>query len=674
MANSTLTITFNDDATLNEVVAFDKQLIGGGSLTTQLEVFKTAVFQNYQVLIGTPTITPGEISASEFVIAFERDYNSASLGNLYIVTRISNVVTIVFKSDLYEFVVTATSTANVTFNAVNYTPPVVTFNITSYELVEATDPCNYVALSVLTDELAVKYRIDGVETVNAVNPAIINLIRGITHNIIELENAGGDIIQVPQSFYIDFLAPENISVEVYWADIGATVIVDVLNAPGGGLEYSLDNTTWQSENTFTGQPIGTHTMYVRDSYGCMKSVEYVVTETSGLSPFVYFSKQNSINLKIVEDVDNCSIFRNNENSLEFQGLNRFNYCQNNLFDLCDLTTIQFKSNYENNTITLREEDGTENNITVTQQTTNLQRFKKMDCIYYKYAQGKVGIYFENGFEYDEAGDVIQPYTLGGNLPDFAILGGYVTVDGLGTYKIIDVTYDESEKKRIIVIDYFLLTEEKVISIVSSTYNLLPFEVYEFTIDWSDYGNGLYDLVAYVQDDDKGEYYFQSENIEIATEHDNVLVIQSFNDNNRDIFYKFGIKHFIRMKYLSVSSNPKEDSEITINDNSSAVVKSSVNLAYEFEFEEQSESFMEQLAILLSCEYVSINGLGYIKDGDFSIEKIPFTNVYNFKASMLKSGANYNNLNTGEDQYSNIEENGLGEIPAIITDGTGFIKS
>lgn len=57
-------------------------------------------------------------------------------------------------------------------------------------------------------------------------------------------------------------------------------------AASGGtppLQYSLDNTTYQAGNTFTGLSTGNYTVFVRDANGCTRYVNVVVNNTSGLT-------------------------------------------------------------------------------------------------------------------------------------------------------------------------------------------------------------------------------------------------------------------------------------------------------------------------------------------------------------------------------------------------------
>ena len=186
--------------------------------------------------------------------------------------------------------------------------------------------------------------------------------------------------------------------------------------------------------------------------------------------------------------------------------------------------------------------------------------------------------------------------------------------------------------------------------------------------------GLCDIVIEFNNEETDKVIYQSENIEIIEEHDNSLEILSFNDyyNNRDVFYKFDIKFFSRYYYSTIETYTKEESEININDDNINSIKSSVTFGEEYLFEDLTRKQMEHLSIILSSEFVFINDIGYLKDGDLNIENEKNTNIYSIKAKMIRTGESYS---TQETIYSGSDE--LTEeiyVPRIITDGTNLIKS
>jgi hypothetical protein len=390
-------------------------------------------------------------------------------------------------------------------------------------------------------------------------------------------------------------------------------------------------------------------------------------------PFLFFSGANSVTFKESVVVDNCSIFRNESNALEFQGLEQIKYCDNILFQTCDTTKLQFKSNFSTPTAFVRHEDGTADTaITVSKMSSNLNRFKSMDCMYYDYANGLMGIYFESGNTYDEFGLPIDTYSLNGNLPEFAIKGEQIELEGLGIATIVDIVFDSTIGKKAIIIEYIVFSPTPVAAIITSVYDVLPYEIYEIEIDWSAQGVGVHDIYVKNEDTQNTTVEHLSENILVDAEQENCLAIRYYNDNNRDIFYKYGIQHFIRVPYLHVEGLPLDESELNINDLTSNITESSVHELNKFTFEECTKSMMRKLVIALSCDTVFINGQGYIKQNNIEVENTVNTNQYLVIATMLKTNINYNNNRQGQ---LGLDDGTLDfDIPPFIWGDNGFVNS
>jgi len=680
MANSKLILTFSGDPINNEVISFSRYLLSDQSTNGQLlETFlNTGRTANFTIPTVVTTNPPYPIAGSASAYVYQKYFRIDDAYNLFTVTYIAaNIVWIEFTNDLWAFdnlVLPSTVTAVIE----NISAPTY-YLIGNAIYSEATKECSNVNVTLETSELSTKIWINDVLTndTNIDNPVTFPFIRGL-NNVIKLENATGDIIEYPdiENVYFDFLSSENITISVVPYLTGATLTISAVHIVGLELEYSLDNVNWQISNVFTGQESGTKYLYIRDQFGCVKSKEYTVNEFGTREPYLYLSKANSINYSEVIDVDGCTIFKNDTNTLAYNSLVKYPYCEELLFQTCDNTKTQFKSNYTNISAVLRKEDSADVNITVNKMTSNLNRFKSMDAIYYKYNEGKLGLRFESGNTYDKYGVVIEQYALNGNLPEFAIIGQYVTINNIGVLQVTDVVFDEDRKKRAIIFDYFYKGDD-VIEVVSSIYDLLQFEVYEFSIDWSVYGVGYYDVVITNQDDDNGTVIHNSEIISILDVHEDTVAIRYYNTNNRDIFYKFGIQHFIRIPLIHIVGVPKDENEINISDKTSNVVDSDVYELDEFKFDTVSKEVMRKLVIALSCDFVFANGIGYIKNGSISSENIEMTNLYDIIANMLKTGINYNNNRGGETGISidgTIDgSKSTNDIPLIITDGTNFIK-
>ena len=626
-----------------------------------------------------PSLEIGETSAIQFEYWFNNDRNATGL---FVITRTDADVEIAIVEGTgidWEFYNCTSTASEISFNVQNITSQTFQFSndpIADFDEASAS-PCSNVEISIQTTELATRIDHNGVTltTNNTNNPWTWDMPRGVP-SLFALYNAGGDRLVYPEitTFTVGLLSPENVSVDVQPGMSGATVTFTVEEVDNLTLEYSLDGTNWFTDNFFTGQENGTgKVVYIRDQYGCMISYNYDVTAYGSRAPYLFISKANSFTFIEQVDWDGCSVFKNDENALAHQNFVDFPYCEELLVQTCDTNTLQIKSNYETVTLKLRKDDLSEVTIPTIQRSANLNRFKSMDAWYYPYSSTQMGIYFMSGDTYDEFGAPITDgeFALNGNVPEFAIKGGEIQVKGAinKIFEIKDVTYDENIGKNVIIVDHEYVGSPVEV-VVASVYDLLPYEIYEFVIDWSTYGAGTYDLLLENTDTVNGSVFHLTENILCAIEHANAVSIRYYNENNRDIFYLYGIEHHIRIPVLNVIPIPKDDTEINITDDDSDVVKSVIHEANDFDFGAVTSETMRKLTIALSCEHVFIQDIGYVKEGKVRSDNIENTNLHYVSATMLKTGVNYRTNRTGIDEV--FDDLGF-DIPTIITTGTAFIK-
>ena len=675
MANSKITFTFSGDPSSVEFITFNRyKLAFPGTSSIQIETFSEfGRFANFKVPTTTTVNPPypiaGSSSAFEYQKYFNIDYNGFGIYN--ITWNGSNEVEIELTS-LDWGINTVSVPSTVTYVIENYVEPVGFISITDSSRSSASsDFCSKFKAGMTTNVLATTVKLNGITltTTNTANPFTYDVLRGI-NNVFEVESAEG-FTNTGTFLPVNFLSADNINVTVTTSLIGATVSVDVTDSSGLSLEYSLDNVNWQDSNVFTGQIAGTKFLYVRDQFSCVKSKEYTITSLGTRSPIVIISRANSINFSKEEVWDGCSIFENDENTLSCKSLSKFNHITDILFQTCDDTTTQLKSNYETVSAVLKDSSGIGTALTVVKKSTNLNRFQSLDGTYYKFREGKLGIYFDDGNTYDEFGAIIGEYTLDGNLPEFAIIGQFISIHNVGTFEIKDILYDETKNKRVIIVDYTYEGVETIAK-VESVYDILPYEIYEFDIDWSSFSVGKYSVTITNTDTVNGTVIHNSERINLATTHIDTLAIDYSNNNNKDIFYKYGIKHFIRVPFTRFIAKQSDESEINITDNNAIVVESTVNELNEIKFDVLSNAVMRKLVVALSCENLFINGTGYVKDGSVDTENIENTNLHEVTATLIKTNVSYTNFKQG---ISGVEtEVGEFDTPQIITTGTNFIKA
>jgi len=672
MANSNIVITFTREAINGDITSVKRRMIIDPlnfSIENENWINYTRPAKGYIAIPSGSSAVVGANTAYLFAYYFNLDYNGYGI---YAIqnpdTNSTNQVTILCTNsdwEFYDFVGGTLATAVIT----NFVPDTYKL-ISTTKQISAVDACASFGLRVITTEPTVRYYFNGTDGVMVEGAFgtdfVIDLPRGVPNYLTFQDANYVNVYPVERSQYVNLLAADNISIGIVQSISGATVTATVAYSSGLTLQYSLDGVVWQSSNIFTGQAEGDYTMYVKDNYGCTKSKTYSIYVRGHRTPFLFISEANAIGFKRQIEWDEYTTFKNDENSLAYQSDDRLLYCSNILFQTLDKTRIQFKSNFSAVSALLRKEDLSEVGLVVEKMSENLDRFTRMDATYYKYKTGKTGIFFDSGWTYTKEGAQIEEYALNGNLPDLALIGGLISIDGLGIFKIEDVIFDEAVTKKVIVINN-TFEGGYTNTIVESVYDLLPFEVYEFEIDWSLYGEGIYDVAITNADEYNESIFHLSENISVLDKQENTVAIRYFNNNNRDIFYKYGIRHFIRVPIISMKSMPKDETNISINDDDIVSTKSVVHEAKEFLFGDMIDSIMLKTVIALSCDYVFIQDLGYVKEGSVTLENKSITNVYNIRATMLKKGVNYT-INAGGETGIDIGSSGF-TMPVTITGDT-----
>lgn len=349
MTFSKIEITFDSDFLLNYRLYFSSSLIDNTF------DWKTTRSGSFQVTVGTPTSNIGERTAINFVTAFNLDTNNTSQ---YVVTRNINVVTIKSNNPLETFndLVAVQrfflqhgawdeEVIEIPFTITNYTGGIFTIDSTNFSTY-SSDPENYVNISVTTNILAPNF-ISPISYVgNMDNPFVFAWMRN-QNILIECNNGSGQSatlsIQTPSFFDIS-----NKQVIINSSPFGANITINLNAAPDLTIEYSLDNSTWQNSNSFSGITSGNYTVYVRDQYGCNKSFAMVVGANNINVPYFYISKANSFRFVNRINFGTSANYKNDENTLSCEAFakdKRLAYKEIQLFNSSDVITTQFKSNY-----------------------------------------------------------------------------------------------------------------------------------------------------------------------------------------------------------------------------------------------------------------------------------------------------------------------------------------
>jgi hypothetical protein len=608
--------------------------------------------------------------ANNYKNGFNLDHNTSSL---FTVTAVngpfnSGTGTVVITANYpnANFVVNG-STAGATVITDNQ-PFVSNFSINNVSFATATtEQSQKVKVNVTASALATKIVSPFVLDRNTDNPFSFDWQRGQNISLV-VENSSG--IKATQSVILPALLNAlNFSAQINNSPNGATIVIENTLSNGLILQYSLDNVTFQSSNSFNGLDTGNYTLYIIDQFGGVVSKDFSVSEFGIYTPYFYISKTNSIRFSNRISWGDAANYKNDENTLGAEVDVQLAYSGCQRFKSANLITTQFKSNYTSNSVKVIREDLSEVIVPVVKMTSNIGLKDNRDAIKYNLGDGKTGIYFLSGNRYNyDTNAILEPYSLNGLLPEWASVGSYIQI-GTSWFLIEEIMYDDQKEADVMVI---LNTYAGIdISIVvGAIYNDFNYEVYEFTIDMVNYLNQTIQ-VEFENSDDRFETISQlSEKIDIAVNFDKNLEIYYWNDDNTDIFYSTGVRHLINVELTKQEGVSEEESDTHKTDTTAILLSAQLYELDKFIFEPVSKEIWRKLMIALSHKNVFINGVQYVKNGNFESEgPLDKSNLYVLKATMLKTGIVYNADSATGDDFNTVSI----EIPGLIQTEIGFLR-
>lgn len=601
--------------------------------------------------------------------AFDLDYNSTGL---FTVTTLNGPVNsgigfVTIEANFSGAIFTGTSNAfvNVTIENEVVAAP---FNISGITFTpEIGQEYNRCTVNVATNHLATKLLQPNIINPNTLNPVTFSAYRAINYTV-EVEDANGlkvlKNIKTPAYLNID-----NFTFDIVTSPDGGTLNISNVNSDGLELQYSLDNTTWQTSPVFSGLEVGNYTVYIKDQLGYSISKGFAVTEFGIYTPYFYISKSNSIRFANRISWGDSANYKTDENTLSHEVDCEIPYTEIQQFQSADVITTQFKSNYATNVAKVIKSDLSEVTIPVVKMSNNIGIKDKRDAFKYNLGDGKSGLYFQSGNIYDyTTGLVSGTYILNGALPEWAVVGNYFAI-GSAWFLIEEIIFDEVKNTDVIIFTN-TYTGADVAVIAASIFNRFNYEIYEFTIDMVDYIDQYFQVRINNTDAHFTEIIHLSEMIWCKVKHENVLEIKYSNSSNTDIFYGTGIENLIRQQYTYFKGKSDEDSEVHKTDTNAILLNADVYEVDEIVFEPVTKEIWRKITQALSHENVTINGVGYVKNGNFNTEgPLERSNLYVLTATMIKTGSVYNSQSSG-----NLDFDGTAvEVPGLIETDSGYVS-
>ncbi|WP_445453085.1 hypothetical protein [Flavobacterium sp. 25HG05S-40] len=675
MANSKFTITFLQIPEVNDEIHIGEDTLGLDLRETfknlRLGLYQTTIPNGYDIGEVEPEIIYSGYLSQNYKTAFNLDHNSTGL---FTVTATNGAVNQGLGSVTIEatypgavFVDNNTLPEVMEVTIENEAAPTpITIDSVTYSEADA-DPCQNVKVTVETSVLATKILSPFVLNPNTENPFEFTVLRSAFGNL-TVENSEGsqftDTFQAPSP-----LNSANFAIGVNNSPNGATITVSNRFTFGLDLEYSLDGTTWQSSNIFSGLVADTYTMYVRDQLGCSFDIDFVVNDANIYVPHFYYSKSNGLRLAQTIVWGSAANYKTDENTLSCDVDVEVPYHEIQFKQTADIETYQFQSNYAVNEVKVINPDLSEDTIPVIKKSDYIGVKDKRDARKYNLGNGKVGIYFMAGDTYDYTTDVVNgTHALNGLLPEWGVVGNYINI--AGSWFLIEQTlFDESKNADILVITETYSGGE--ISVIAGCiYNIYDFEIYEFTIDYLPYMDERIRVKLTSSDPNFTTIEHLSESIEVKVRHEFTLDINYWNNENNDVNYATGIRHRIRMLYTRIENGDEEESSIHKTDTNAILLSADLYEGEKFIFEPTTKEMWRKLKMALSHKNVFIDGVKYIKNGEFESDgPLEESNLYVLKATMLKAGNVYNSDGStfGAGNASNAN------IPGIIQGNDSFIK-
>jgi len=671
MAYSKITIQFNSIPIFNESIYFDQR--NDVYSNFYRETFRDKRLGSYQAeqpKFNYENETYMGYASDFYRTAFNLDYNS---GNLYTVQSIrgevgSGIGTVIITANFPNaFFTDASADGDVTIIIENE-PALPDFNITNVSFSQSsTLPCQNVKVNVTTDHLATKVIGPVSINPNTNNPFSFDWLRGDTVNLV-IEDSNGQ--QVSQSLSLpSLLNASNFLINVNNSPNGATVVIENINTSGLNLEYSLDNSTWQTLNTFSGLEVGNFTLYVRDQLGCSFSKAFSVSEFGIQVPYFYMSKANAIRYANRITWGDSANYKTDENTLSFEVDVDVPYKEVQQFQSADIVPTQFKSNYSNIVAKIIKEDLSEVTIPIAKKTSNIGIKDKRDARKYNLGDGRTGIYFLSGNTYNyDTNAVTGTYSLNGNLPEWAIIGNYIVVSN-AWFLIEEIVFDETKSADVVIFSQSY-TGPEINLVVGSIFNRFNYEVYEYYIDMVDYIDQHFSVQLVNSDPNFTTIRHLSEEIWCKVKHEDTIEIKYRNTTNTDVFYATGIEFKVRVPLTIQKGVPDEDSEIHKTDTDTILLTADLYEGDQFVFEPTSKEIWKKNMIALSHEKVWVNGVGYVKNGSFSTEgPLEKSNLYVLTANMLKTGNVYNSQGSGNIDFDGSQV----EVPRLISTESGYVS-
>tara|TARA_R110000822_G_scaffold242584_1_gene371660 strand:- start:2366 stop:4408 length:2043 start_codon:yes stop_codon:yes gene_type:complete len=612
---STLTITFGEstDVLINTDLNVGINIgafAGGFKVLNNLETFRVSRTRNGISEYPNP-YTDASV-AENYSNAWNLDYQYNSGNSVLPASFSGNTVTITLLNIFWQFdTITGSSIDNgsVTYSISNDLPTIsqnVNINGYSRSLGNECVKCLVELICTGGTQFYNVYINENLQLSNQTSPINATIDRSV-FNRIRITDSENTLIGNQISFANRKVENKDITTVISNSLGGSTINVSVafISSSVSPYQYSLNGTSYQTSNVFTGQAPGNYNVYVKDNFDCITSNQIVIDGSTTLTETVF--DISNINALRFAKYDLGKKNQNNTLSNNDLRLTSYTYLQKYLEN--DVVTTQFKTNAQYINCFYLDKDKSTTELIEIKRTNNIGLKQKSTSTYFDLENGKSGIYFGvvNLLDYDTE-SFLETVNYGFALPQWAnTQDSLVTIDGIGQVKIDNIIYSETYNSFVLEFNIAYTGNPITNKTISAQYNLQPYEIYEFDTTIIKDGNVIIEVGAA---SDSINFTYISECIKMVEDSEFLFDITYWDDENKgNMNYQTNIKHKLRLNGYQDDIGEQEtegyngDKEFYVTDNVIYDVQ-------KFTFKQLSTQMANKLRMVVAHGYLLINGLYY----------------------------------------------------------------
>lgn len=510
----------------------------------------------------------------------------------------------------------------------------------SHEIVaNPEDPCNLVGVRITmagdTGVYEIKTSTDTYS--NVTSPYIVTFNRRSVNQLIKIVGENTDIgtilVNLPRK-----IEESDISIEpIIQIDGSMSVSINVgyINTNITPYEYSIDGSTYQSSNSFPSLLPGSYTVYIRDSFGCVTTKDFIIDGVTVLTEIVF--QISAINPIRFFKSRAAGEKKNILNSLSCEELKDVAYSGSHLYPSTSINTIQIQTNAPYRRVYAIDKDGAETDI------PNAQIVKNTNITGYTTAtlssrDGLAVLHWGYVSVLDpDTDEVIGNTNFGSFVPTWADDSGKrLEVSTLGVTSIQNIYYDSEKQSNVVQLNISYSGPEAQVN-VKGTYNEQPYDVYEFQVNMLALPPYFTLKIDYGQDENNLKTPWISEPIKRIIDSDEYIKLDYWDDDNRGNFiYQTGTQHHVYVKG-AMDYVGEQNTEGYNGDSEYYKVNDEVYFSFNLIIEFLPSVFAHFLRLITAHEYLYVNGLRCKLAESPEIEGEVATNLKTFTALLKTSG-------------------------------------